>query len=131
MKRIAIILGAMVDLGAATAEAVPYQWGSFSVKPGETKHISLLIGREVRVCNNFESAASITVVVGPHDPHRVMPGVCAEDLGSDIVVTNLGGGPAFGTWASSYGHQISDAGSGTGKAGNLELGPRKVSPRAS
>jgi hypothetical protein len=131
MKRIAIILGAMVDLGAGTAEAVPYQWGSFSVNPGETKHISLLIGREVRVCNNFESAASISVVVGPHDPHRVMPGVCTDDIGSDIVVTNLGSGPAFGTWAPSYGHQTSDAGFGNGETGNQELGPRKVSPRAS
>jgi hypothetical protein len=130
MKRIAIILGAMVDLGAATAEAVPFQWGSFSVNAGETKHISLSIGREVRVCNNFESAASISVAVGPHDPHRVMPGVCTDDIGSDIIVTNLGSGPAFGTWAPSYGNQTSDAEFGTGAARNPEGAPRKVSPRA-
>ena len=131
MKRLAIILGAMVNLGAATAEAVPYQWGTFSVNPGETKRIDLSIGREVRLCNDFESAATISVQVGPHDPHRLMPGLCTDDIGSDFVVTNLGSGRAFGTWAPSYGHQTSDAGFGAGEAGNQELGPRKVSPRAS
>src|ERR1700756_213562 len=102
MKRLAIILGAMVNLGAATAEAVPYQWGTFSVNPGETKRIDLSIGREVRLCNDFESAATISVQVGPHDPHRLMPGLCTDDIGSDFVVTNLGSGRAFGTWAPSY-----------------------------
>ena len=131
MKRLAIILGAMVNLGAATAEAVPYQWGTFSVNPGETKRIDLSIGREVRLCNDFESAATISVQVGPHDPHRLMPGLCTDDIGSDFVVTNLGSGRAFGTWAPSYGHQTSDAGFGNGETGNQELGPRKVSPRAS
>jgi hypothetical protein len=131
MKRIGIVVGVMVSLGGATAEAVPYQWGSFSVNPGETKRIDLLIGREVRVCNNFESAATISVAVGPHDPHRLMPGLCTDDIGSDFVVTNRGSGPAFGTWAPSYGHQTSDAGFGVGVPSNQELGPRKVSPRAS
>jgi hypothetical protein len=131
MKRIGIVVGVMVSLGAASAEAVPYQWGSFSVKPGETKRIDLSIGREVRVCNDFFSGATISVAVGPHDPHRLMPGLCTDDIGSDFVVTNHGSGRAFGTWAPSYGHQTSDAGFGAGEAGNQELSPRKVSPRAS
>jgi hypothetical protein len=131
MKRSAIILGAILDLGATAAEAVPYQWGTFSVEPGQTKQISLVIGREVRICNNFESAASITVTVGPHAPHHLAAGVCTDDLGSDITVVNQGSGTAYGTWAPSYGHQTSDAESGTGEVPNLEIGPHKVSPRAS
>src|SRR5262249_42495242 len=125
MKRNVIILGAILDLGATAAEAVPYQWGSFSVEPGQTKHISLVIGREVRVCNNFESAASISVAVGPHDPHHLAAGVCTDDIGSDIIVINQGSGTAYGTWAPSYGHQTGDAGSSAGEVPNLEIGPRK------
>jgi hypothetical protein len=133
MKRIAITLGAMMALDVTSAEAVPYQWGTFSLKPSETRRISLLIGREVRVCNNFESGGTITITLGAHDPHRLMPGVCTDDVGSDIVATNVGSGPAYGTWAPSYGHQTASIGSGsvTGETGNLERGPRKVSPRAS
>jgi hypothetical protein len=133
MKRIAIALGAMMTLGAEGAEAVPYQWGSFSLKPGETRRISLLIGREVKVCNDFFSGGTMTVAIGAHDPHRLMPGVCTDDVGGDIVATNHGSGPAFGTWAPSYGHQTSsiDPGSVTDEAGNQEHAPRKVLPRAS
>jgi hypothetical protein len=83
------------------------------------------------VCNNFESAASITVAVGPHDPHHLAPGACTDDIGSDIIVVNQGSGTAYGTWAPSYGHQTTDAGSSAGEVPDLELGPHKVSPRAS
>jgi hypothetical protein len=131
MKRIGIVLGVILSLDAATAEAVPFQWGSFSVNPGETKRIDLSIGREVKICNNFESEATISVAVGPHDPHRLMPGVCADDIGSDFVVTNHGSGQAFGTWAPSYGNQTSDAGFGAAVPGNQQIGPHGVSPRAS
>jgi len=108
MKRIIGIVGGMCALGAVSAQAVPYQYGNFSLRPGETRQIGLLIGREVKVCNNYQSSGAMTIVVNGHQPHFLFPGVCADDVGDIIVATNHGSGPTTGTWAPSYGHNGND-----------------------
>ena len=97
MKRIIGIVGAMCALGAVSAQAVPYQYGNFSLRPGETRQIGLLIGREVKVCNNYQSSGAMTIVVSGHEPHFLFPGVCADDVGDVILATNHGNGATTGT----------------------------------
>ncbi|MEA2779307.1 MAG: hypothetical protein QOK29_851 [Rhodospirillaceae bacterium] len=100
--------GAIMALGlfAFTIAASPGfagEFGSFTLKPGETQQIRIgSTYRTLRVCNDAGSAGSILVTIDDHNPHHLAAGVCAEDLGDAFVVVNQSSGPAHGTYRPMY-----------------------------
>jgi hypothetical protein len=105
MKRSTGIAIALIGAGVAALPALAAtEWGSFSLRPGETQQISVgPAARELRVCNDANSTGHIAVTVGTHEPRLLRPGFCGEDIGDMIVASNPGDGPAFGTYGLSYG----------------------------
>jgi hypothetical protein len=82
----------------ATAElALAAQFGSIALKAGETQKISLFGPggyRRIRVCNNAESTANVSVTIQPRDPRLLQPSLCTENDGYELDLQNQGTGPA-------------------------------------
>ena len=88
---VSAILAASMDLCLAA------QFGSIALKAGETQNISLFGAggyRRIRVCNNAESTANVSVTIQPRDPRVLQPRLCTEDTGYELDLKNLGTGPA-------------------------------------
>jgi hypothetical protein len=98
MTRMTGLMAVLFATGGPAAEAAAADFGNVSLNPGETQRISTGSGRGLHVCNNFESAGTIDVVISSHAPQKLPPGLCLDDIGDVIVATNQGGGPATLTY---------------------------------
>ena len=110
MKPSSGIAVALLAVGVAALPALAAtQYGSFTLRPGETQQISIgAAAQELRVCNDATSAGRIAVTVGTNDPRLLRPGFCADNvIGDTIVASNQGDGQAFGTYGLSYGQNRS------------------------
>src|ERR1051325_3914850 len=79
------------------------EFGSFTLKPGETR--SFRIGttyRDIRLCNDGESAGTLDATIGDHDMIHLAPGLCAEERGDAILLHNAANGPVNGVWRRAY-----------------------------
>jgi len=88
----------LVDLPAKAQE-----FGSFTLKPGETREVR--IGntyRTIRLCNDVESAGVLDAVVGDHDLIHLSPGLCAEQSGDTIQLRNAANGRVSGVYRRQY-----------------------------
>jgi hypothetical protein len=73
------------------------------LKPGETRVIQTgYIYRNMRVCNEAGSAGPIAATIDNHQLHVLQAGVCAEDLGSSVLLHNQSSGEARGTYRPIY-----------------------------
>ena len=96
---LAAALAALIAAGPASAQT--QNFGSVVLQSGESRTIAIRGFHgyvPVRVCNDFDSKANVSVTVRPRDPHLLMPGQCAEDTGDQIQMLNKGGGAAAVTW---------------------------------
>jgi hypothetical protein len=88
---------------AGSGQSVPGEFGSFTLKPGETRQIQTgYIYRNMRVCNDAGSAGPITATIDDHLPRELLAGVCAEDLGNSVLLHNQSNGVARGTYRPLY-----------------------------
>ncbi len=105
------VLSATIAATLAAAPAVAQNFGSVTLKPGETRKIPIMGFHgyvPVRLCNDFTSSATITAVIHPRDPRTLTPGECTEDTGDEIEVTNRGGGEAMVVWKPPPGFFLKD-----------------------
>jgi len=100
MKRTTEIMCALIAAGCVAAlPATASDYGSFTLKAGEMQEIDIgSTYRDLRVCNDFESAGGVVVTIGGHDPHTLQPGLCAEGFGDSIKVLNQANGVAMGIY---------------------------------
>ena len=93
----------------APAPAVAQNFGNVTLRPGETRKISIMGFQgyvPVRLCNDLTSNATITAIIHPRDPRNLTPGECTEDSGYEIEVTNRGTGQAMVVWQPPAGSFI-------------------------
>jgi hypothetical protein len=77
--------------GCAQAPGTNYaqQSGVVSLAPGETQQVWTGVAyRPLRVCNDLESSGSAVVVIDERPPAALGPGICTEDYGSTIRMSN-------------------------------------------
>jgi hypothetical protein len=83
---------------AGTPASAGY-FGSLSLQPGQTQKLNVgTVTRNVRVCNEFGSAGSASVVIADNPAHHLMPGQCAEDTGDRLLIQSMSGGPVQIDW---------------------------------
>ncbi len=101
---------------AASGPALARNFGSVSLKPGETQTVSIFgFGgyQRVRVCNDVQSVSNVKVTIRPRDARVLQPGLCTEDSGDQIEFINQGSGQALVEYNAAPG-----SGSGFGMFGN-------------
>ncbi len=83
---------------AGTPASAGY-FGTLSLQPGETQKLNVgTVTRNVRVCNEFGSKGSASVVIADNPAHHLMPGQCAEDTGDRLLIQSMAGGPVQVDW---------------------------------
>jgi hypothetical protein len=86
---------ALIGTGLISGHAVAANFGSVTLKTGETQTVDIgSTGHDMRVCNDFFSSGRIVVTIGGNVPHDLSPGVCAEDIGDRMTIQSLAGGLA-------------------------------------
>jgi hypothetical protein len=99
---IATIAGLLAGCGAPGQQTTG-EFGTVSLKAGETRQVQTgYVYRNMRVCNDAESAGSISATIDDHVPHELLPGVCAEDLGNSVLLVNHGSSLARVTYRPIY-----------------------------
>jgi hypothetical protein len=101
---IGLLLFAAAAIGTCLAAlpALATDHGSFSLRPGESRQIT--VGStyfSLRVCNDIASAGPIAVTVGAHESRTLAPGLCTEQSGDFVGLRNLSGGIAMGVFVSA------------------------------
>jgi hypothetical protein len=92
-----LTLGAIALMGVAltSGQAFAFNFGSVTLKPGETRTVDFSTSaRRMRVCNDFFSTGAVVAAIGGALPHRLSPGVCAEEYGDRMTVQSLASGLA-------------------------------------
>ena len=93
MARLPIMIG--FGCMALSCNAVAADFGVVSLDHGAAKTVSIGgSGRTLRVCNDAGSASSVLVTIGGNAPHYLASGLCAEDIGEQVTMQNLGSGTA-------------------------------------
>ena len=92
-----LTLSAITILGAGlvAGQAFAFNFGSVTLKPGETRTVDFSTSaRTMRVCNDFFSSGAVVATIGGSLPHRLSPGVCAEEIGDRMTVQSHASGLA-------------------------------------
>jgi len=88
---------------SAGFSAIAQEFGSFSLKPGETRRFGIgATYRAIRLCNDSESAGMLDAIIGDHDMIHLAPGLCAEGSGDTIQLRNAANGPVSGIYRRQY-----------------------------
>jgi hypothetical protein len=98
-----VLVLAAVATGLAAANAEAQDAGSFTLAPGEARHINIGFYREIRVCNDVGSAGSFEMRVSDQSPTQLGPGVCWRDSGDNLALHNNSAGPASGIYSALRG----------------------------
>ncbi len=87
----------------APRPALAQDFGSFSLKPGETRQIRIgATYRTIRLCNDSESTGELEAMIGDSGTHRLAPGICVEDTGASLALHNLSNGTVSGIYRRVY-----------------------------
>ncbi len=98
LVRLKLILLAIVFALVLSGPGLAYSFGSVTLKPGEKRNVSIFgFGgyQRVRVCNDLQSASTVTVTIRPREPRVLQPGRCTEDSGDEIEFQNQETGEAM------------------------------------
>ncbi len=75
--------------------AIAADFGVVTLDHGAAKTVGIgRSGRNLRVCNDAESSSAVLVTIGTNARHYLASGLCAEDIGEQITLQNLGSGTA-------------------------------------
>jgi len=77
--------------------------GSFTLKPGETRSLTIGFYREIRVCNNVGSGGTLDMTVGGRPSTSLAPGVCWREFGDSLVLANASNGAVDGIYTAYRG----------------------------
>ena len=104
MRRSYLLLAAVFFMAVAgVLPALAQEFGSFTLKPGETREFRIgATYRTIRLCNDAESAGTLDAIIGDHDTIHLAPGLCAEDSGDTIQLHNAANGPVSGVYRREY-----------------------------
>jgi len=101
----ALGLAALVTQAAGQARAdsdydyYGHSFGSLTLADGQSRKIRTgVIYMLMRVCNDFESSATVSITIDDQPTTELGPGRCTEDRGNIIVMVNRGGGSAAITY---------------------------------
>ena len=84
--------------GAAAAEL-----GSFTLQAGQSQTIRIgSTYRQLKVCNDTESAGLLDAIIGTSDVIHLKPGICAEWNGDTIQLRNMSNGVVSGIYRREY-----------------------------
>ena len=85
---------ALLATALASSTALADYFGSLSLKPGESKQIYIgTTSQNMQVCNDFFSSGSVEVTIAANQPHDLVPGTCAEDIGDRMTLQSRSKGP--------------------------------------
>jgi hypothetical protein len=85
----------LMGAGLSSGQALALNFGSVTLKPGETRTVDLSTSaRTMRVCNDFFSTGAIIATIGGSLPHDLSPGVCAEEIGDRMTIQSHASGLA-------------------------------------
>jgi hypothetical protein len=95
MKILTLGAIALIGAGLTGGQAFAFNFGSVTLKPGETRTVDFSTSaRTMRVCNDFFSSGAIVATIGGSLPHDLSPGVCAEEIGDRMTIQSLASGLA-------------------------------------
>jgi hypothetical protein len=88
------IAGLAVGSSAGAAE-----FGSFTLQPGQSQTIRIgSTYRQLKICNDTESAGQLDAIIGTSDVIHLGPGICAEWSGDTIQLHNVSNGVVSGIY---------------------------------
>jgi hypothetical protein len=98
-----VVLGCLLAGTLGVLPALAQEFGSFTLKPGETREFRTgNTYRTIRLCNDVGSAGVLDAVIGDHDMIHLAPGLCAEDSGDRLQLRNAAGGAVSGVFRRQY-----------------------------
>jgi hypothetical protein len=84
---------------AAAAGAGAAEFGAFTLQPGQSQTIQIgSTYRQLKVCNDTESAGQLDAVIGTSDVIHLGPGICGEWSGDRIMLHNVSNGVVSGIY---------------------------------
>ena len=93
MKILTLAAIAMIGAGLTDGQAFAFNFGSVTLKPGDTRTVDFSTSaRTMRVCNDFFSSGAIVATIGGSLPHDLSPGVCAEEIGDRMTIQSHASG---------------------------------------
>jgi len=88
---------------AALTAASGAEFGSFTLQPGESQTIRTgSTYRQLKVCNDTESAGQLDAIIGTSDVIHLGPGICGEWNGDTIKLHNVSTGVVKGIYRREY-----------------------------
>ncbi len=102
--RSAVFALAVAIAGLATmASAGAAEFGAFTLQAGQSQTIQIgSTYRQIKVCNDTESAGQLDAVIGTSDVIHLGPGICAEWSGDRIMLHNVSNGLVSGIYRRQF-----------------------------
>ena len=92
-----------VAIAGLAGNAVAADFGSFTLQAGQSQTIRIgSTYRQLKVCNDTESAGQLDTVIGTSDVIHLAPGICAEWNGDTIQLRNMSNGVVSGIYRREY-----------------------------
>ena len=101
IRRSSIAVFALAVAFAGSAAAA--EFGSFTLQAGESQTIRTgSTYRQLKVCNDTESAGQLDAIIGASDVIHLAPGICAEWSGDTIKLHNVSNGVVSGIYRRQF-----------------------------
>ena len=95
MRRLALAAMVLIGTGLSAGQALALNFGSVTLKPGETRTIDLTTSSlDMRVCNDLFSTGAVVATIGDTPSHDLSPGLCAEEIGDRMTFQSHASGLA-------------------------------------
>ncbi len=92
-----------VTIAGAAAAAGAAEFGSFTLQAGQSQTIRTgSTYRQLKVCNDSESAGQLDAIIGTSDVIHLAPGICAEWSGDTIQLHNVSNGVVSGIYRRQF-----------------------------
>jgi hypothetical protein len=101
--RISVFALAVAFTGLTAWVAAAADFGSFTLQPGQSQTIRIgSTYRQLKLCNDTESAGQLDAIIGTSDVIHLGPGICAEWSGDTIQLHNVSNGLVSGVYRRQY-----------------------------
>jgi hypothetical protein len=98
-----LVFGLAVAIAGLAGSAAAAEFGSFTLQAGESQTVRIgSTYRQLKVCNDSESAGQLDAIIGTSDVIHLKPGICAEWNGDTIQLRNMSNGVISGIYRREY-----------------------------
>jgi len=98
-----LVFGLTVAIAGLAGSAAAADFGSFTLQAGQSQTIRIgSTYRQLKVCNDTESAGQLDTIIGTSDVIHLQPGICAEWNGDTIQLHNMSNGVVSGIYRREY-----------------------------